>query len=98
MISAFLNLCPISFNLELFSLHKIEGTDGYCKKIYKDNGEYDIKLKCLNDHMAPFVMRYLLGEKIIDSDRVFYYKGTLAKFTEDPEIHIDLERVLGSGD
>lgn len=98
LISAFLNLCPISFNLELFSLHKIEGTDGYCKKIYKDNGEYDIKLKCLNDHMAPFVMRYLLGEKIIDSDRVFYYKGTLAKFTEDPEIHIDLERVLGSGD
>lgn len=93
LISAFLNLCPIPFNLELFSLHKIEGTDGYCKKIYKDNGEYDIKLKCLNDHMAPFVMRYLLGEKIIDSDRVFYYKGTLAKFTEDPEIHIDFEHV-----
>lgn len=93
LISAFLNLCPIPFNLELFSLYKIEGTDGYCKKIYKDNGEYDIKLKCLNDHMAPFVMRYLLGEKIIDSDRVFYYKGTLAKFTEDPEIHIDFEHV-----
>lgn len=98
-IADFLNSClNITFNVELFSLHRIEGTDGYCKKIYKDSGEYDIKLKCLNDHIAPFVMRYLLGEKIIDSDRVFYYKGTLAKFTEDPEIHIDLERVLGSGD
>ena len=92
-IGAFLNLCPIPFNLELFSLHKIEGTDGYCKKIYKDNGEYDIKLKCLDDHMAPFVMRYLLSEKITENDRVFYHKGMLAKFIEDPEIHINFEHV-----
>lgn len=47
----------------------------------------------MNDHMAPFVMRYLLGEKIIESDRVFYYKGTLAKFAEDHEIHINFECV-----
>ena len=92
-IDALLNLCPIPFNVELFSLHKIEGTDGYCKKIYKDSGEYDIKLKCLDDHIAPFVMRYLLGEKITENDRVFYHKGMLAKFIEDPEIHINFEHV-----
>ena len=47
----------------------------------------------LNDHMAPFVMRYLLSEKITENDRVFYHKGMLAKFIEDPEIHINFEHV-----
>ena len=50
----------IPFRVELFSLHKINGTDGYCKKIYKENGEYSIEFKCLDNYMMPFVLRYFL--------------------------------------
>lgn len=83
----------VPFKVELFSLYKIKGTDGYCKKVYRDDGEYDIKLKCLDDQMIPFVISYLLGEEITESDKVFYHKGMLAKFIEVPEVRINLKEL-----
>lgn len=84
----------IPFRVELFSLHKINGTDGYCKKIYKENGEYDIEFKCLDNYMIPFVLRYFLGEEITESDKVFYHEGLLAKFIDEPKIEVSLKEVI----
>lgn len=84
----------IPFRVELFSLHKINGTDGYCKKIYKENGEYSIEFKCLDNYMMPFVLRYFLGEEITESDKVFYHEGLLAKFIDEPKIEVSLKEVI----
>lgn len=84
----------IPFRVELFSLHKINGTDGYCKKIHKENGEYDIEFKCLDNYMMPFVLRHFLGEKITESDKVFYHEGLLAKFIDEPKIEVNLKEVI----
>lgn len=84
----------IPFRVELFSLHKINGTDGYCKKIYKENGEYNIEFKCLDNYMMPFVLRYFLGEEITESDKVFYHEGLLAKFIDEPKIEVNLKEVI----
>ena len=84
----------IPFRVELFSLHKINGTDGYCKKIYKENGEYNIEFKCLDNYMMPFVLRYFLGEEITESDKVFYHEGLLAKFIDEPKIEVNLNEEI----
>ena len=84
----------IPFRVELFSLHKINGTDGYCKKIYKENGEYNIEFKCLDNYMMPFVLRYFLGEEITESDKVFYHEGLLAKFIDEPKIEVNLDEKI----
>lgn len=84
----------IPFRVELFSLHKINGTDGYCKKIYKENGEYSIEFKCLDNYMMPFVLRYFLGEEITESDKVFYHEGLLAKFIDEPKIEVNLNEKI----
>ena len=75
----------IPFSVELFTLHKIYGTEGYYKKIFKENGETNIEFKCLDNYMLPFVIRKFLGEEITDSDRVFYHEGLLAQFISIPE-------------
>lgn len=84
----------IPFRVELFSLYKINGTDGYCKKIHKDNGEYDVEFKCLDNYMMPFVLRYFLGEEVIESDKVFYHEGLLAKFVDTPKIEVNLNEEI----
>lgn len=84
----------IPFRVELFSLHKINGTDGYCKKIYKENGEYSIEFKCLDNYMMPFVLRYFLGEEITESDKVFYHEGLLAKFIDEPKIEVNFDEKI----
>ena len=84
----------IPFRVELFSLHKINGTDGYYKKIYRDNGEYDIEFKCLDNYMIPFVLRYFLGEEVSESDKVFYHEGLLAKFVDTPKIEVNLNEEI----
>ena len=78
----------IPVKVELFTLHKINGTSGYYKEIIKANGETDIKFKCLDSLYLPFVIRYFLGEEITDSDKVFYHNGLLAQFIEVPEIEV----------
>ena len=80
----------VPFRVELFSLHKIGGTDGYFKKIYKNDYSYDIEFKCLDNYMMPFVLRYFSGQDVTDSDKVFFHEGLLAKFIDVPEIEVDL--------
>ena len=74
--------------VELFILHKINGTDGYYKEIFGENKETNIEFKCLDNYMLPFVLRKFNGEEITESDKVFYHEGLLAKFEEVPEIII----------
>ena len=76
-------------NVELFYLHKINGTDGYYKEIVKDINERSFEFKCLDNYMLPFVIRSFLGEEITDSDKVFYHEGLLAKFIEVPKIEVN---------
>ena len=49
-------------NVELFYLHKINGTDGYYKEIVKDINERSFEFKCLDNYMLPFVIRKFLRE------------------------------------
>lgn len=74
----------IPLKVERFTLHKIEGTEGYYKKLY--NG--GINIKCANSFTLPFVLRKLQGEEITESDKVFYHEGMLSKFIEVPNIEI----------
>ena len=79
----------IPFKVELFTLHKINGTNGYYKEIFKANGDKEIKFKCLDNLYLPFVIRHFLGEEVQDSDKVFYHEGLLAQFIEVPKIEIN---------
>ena len=72
----------IPFRVELFTLHKIDGTSGYYKKFKDGSGEF----KCLDNYMLPFVMRKINDEEVTENDKVFYHEGLLAKFIEVPEI------------
>lgn len=80
-------------NVELFYLHKINGTDGYYKEIVKDINERSFEFKCLDNYMLPFVIRNFLGEEITDSDKVFYHEGLLAKFIEVPKIEVNFNEI-----
>jgi len=93
MLVTILNGENIPLRCELFTLHKIHGTDGYVKKIIaaEDLEEHDIRFefKCLNSIMIPFVMRYMRNESVRDNDKVFYHEGMLAQFIETPDIRIE---------
>lgn len=78
------------FKVELFTLYKIHGTDGYYKEILNENGEKDIEFKCLDNYMMPFVIRHFLEEEVTDSDKAFYHEGLLAQFIEVPKIEVNL--------
>ncbi len=78
----------IPLKVELFKLHKINGTNGYYKEIFTENNKTEIELKCVNNYMIPFIIRKLKGEDITDNDKVFYHEGLLAKFIETPEIEV----------
>lgn len=84
----------IPLKIELFVLHKIEGTDGYYKEILNNNGQKIVEFKCLDNYMMPFVMRKFLGEEITESDKVFYYEGLLAQLIEIPNIEVKEEWML----
>lgn len=77
----------IPLRVELFTLHKIGGTHGFCKKIHRGG----IELKGLDNFYMPFVLRKLQGEEVTENDRVFYHQGLLSKFLEVPEVEIALE-------
>lgn len=74
--------------VELFTLNKINGTDGYYKEILAENGGNKIEFKCLDNYMLPFVLRKFRGEEITENDKVFYHEGLLSKFIEIPEINM----------
>ena len=87
----------VPFKVELFTLHKISGTDGYYKEIYNYsiwNGfakEREYEFKCLDNYMLPFVLRKFQGEEITENDKVFHHEGLLSKFIEVPEIEVNLD-------
>lgn len=85
---------PVPLKTELFVLHKIVGTDGYYKEIIDGNGNTEIEFKCLDNYALPFVLRKFLGEDIIESDKVFYHEGLLAKFIEAPQIEVDIDEKI----
>lgn len=85
---------PVPLKTELFVLHKIVGTDGYYKEIIDENGNTEIEFKCLDNYALPFVLRKFLGEDIIESDKVFYHEGLLAKFIEAPQIEVDIDEKI----
>ena len=89
-IEQYLKDASPKFKVELFTLYKINGTDGYYKEILNENGETDIEFKCLDNYMMPFVIRHFLGEKVTDSDKAFYHEGLLAQFIEVPKIEVNL--------
>lgn len=89
-IEQYLKDASPKFKVELFTLYKIHGTDGYYKEILNEDGEKDIEFKCLDNYMMPFVIRHFLGEKVTDSDKAFYHEGLLAQFIEVPKIEVNL--------
>jgi len=78
----------IPVRVELFTLHKINGTDGYYKEIVGENGTVNIEFKCLDNYMLPFVLRKFSGEEITKSDKIFYHEGLLSEFIEVPDIEV----------
>ncbi len=79
---------PVPIRAERFTLHRIQGTDGYYKKITRENQETEIEFKCLDNYVLPFVIRQFLGEEVTESDKVFCYEGMLAKFIEVPQLSV----------
>lgn len=75
--------------VEHFKLHKIEGTHGYYKEIFKADGETEIKFKCVDSLYMPFVIRKFLGQEVQENDKIFYHNGLLAKFIDVPEIKLN---------
>jgi len=80
----------IPLTVELFSLHKIYGTDGFYKNIWHDINKTKIEFKCLNSELLPFVIRQFKGEEIQNSDKLFYHEGLLSQYIEVPEITFQL--------
>ncbi len=79
-IAAIINSLTIPLKTELFTLYKIEGTNGYYKEIFYEDKESEIEFKCLDSYNLPFVIRQFMKEEVTDSDKVFYFEGRLAQF------------------
>lgn len=84
---------PIPFRVELFTVHKIEGTNGYYKEIYDiaKPKQPQIEFKCLDSYILPFVIRKFKNEETnpdSENDKIFYQNGLLSKFLETPTIII----------
>ena len=78
---------------ELFYLHKVNGTQGYCKEIVENLVDRSFQFKCLDIYMLPFVMRYMFNEDITENDKVFIHEGMLAKYIEIPKIEVSLSEL-----
>lgn len=82
------NTFSVPFRVELFTIHKIDGTDGYYKEIYTYSAhdgfakEKKYEFKCLDNYILPFVLRKFQCEEITENDKVFYHEGLLSKFIE----------------
>ena len=86
----FLKLClqknrAVPVKIEVFTLHKIYGIQGY----YKELEDGTIELKCLDSYTLPFVLRKFQDQEITESDKVFYHEGLLSKFIEVPNINVN---------
>ena len=88
-------ISSVPFSVELFTLRKVNGTNGYYKEIYKyssgigfeDKRRYE--LKSLDCYVIPFVIRKFLNEEVTENDKVFLHNGLLSKYIETPEIEVN---------
>ena len=85
------NVLDLDMRVEMFTLHKIGGTEGYYKEIMTGEEEKParIEFKCLDALRLPFVIRAMDGQKVRDADCMFYHEGLLAKFIDIPEIVVE---------
>ena len=74
----------INVRAEFFTLHKIENTKGYVKKLLYNDKKYDFK--CLDFLIMPFVLRAFFDEEVKEEDCVFMYEGVKCKLLDVPEI------------
>lgn len=92
-------ISSVPFSVELFTLRKVNGTDGYYKEIYEYSSGIGFEnkrryeLKSLDCYVIPFVMKKFLGEEISENDKVFLHNGLLSKFLEVPKIEVNLKEV-----
>lgn len=87
-LAAFTALEGVPLRVELFTLKKIGGINGYYKEKKCGDGTKEITFKGLDSYYAPFVFRKYLGEKTEESDFVFVHEGMLAKFIGEVDISI----------
>ena len=73
----------VPIKVEHFELYKINGC--YIKK------GFELKIKCAEPDVIPFIIRALNGQKVQDNDKVFYKNGLLAKYIEIPKIEVPEE-------
>lgn len=73
----------VPVKVEYFELHKMNGC--YIKK------GSELKIKCAEPDMIPFIIRALNGQKVKENDKVFYKNGLLAKYIEVPKIEVPEE-------
>lgn len=81
----------IPVKVQVFTLHKISEIDGFYKKIYTLQDTTTVEFKCINSLLMPFVIRAYLGQKVHQSDLVFYHEGYLAKMIDYPKIILEGE-------
>lgn len=79
------NLCPDNIGslvkINLFTLEKITGTDGWMK--CHNNGK--VEFKCLDSDIYLQVYKHYHDLPITNSDLVFFHNGRLARFLEEVE-------------
>ena len=70
--------------VELFDLNKLNGIDGYFKRIYSidESSVARIDIKGVHGELYHQVVKYLLKQPIEEDDLVFYHDGRLARFME----------------
>jgi len=79
----------VPLRVELFTLKKIGGINGYYKEKRDEEGIREVTFKGIDSYYAPFVFRKYLGEEVEESDFVFVHEGILAKFIEKINIVIE---------
>lgn len=79
-----------SFPLKVktFTLKEIDGVDGFCKMIYSNFALTGVEFKCVDSLHLPFIVRSINNEEVTELDKVFYHKGSLAKFIGIPTVKI----------
>lgn len=88
-LAEFTAMETVPLRVELFTLKKIGGINGYYKEKRDEEGIREVTFKGIDSYYAPFVLRKYLGEEVEESDFVFVHEGILAKFIEKINIVIE---------
>lgn len=70
----------IPTNVECFVLHKVPGNhEGYYKDFILESDKIP-KFEGVSPNALPFIIRYMRGEEVAESDKVFVFEGKLVKY------------------